>query len=74
MSDHMRAQLGPAEDVIPVRVRVDHRAWARRVLYPKCIQEHPGMVRDDPASSMSVFRSPTTAHSDGRSGGPGGIQ
>src|SRR4051794_6429442 len=41
LGDHLPAHLDSAEDVIPVGMRVDHRAWPRCALCTQCVQESP---------------------------------
>jgi hypothetical protein len=69
MGDHLPAQLCPAEDVIPVGMRIDHSARARCCLCPQCVQERPcvslrrssvqherASIADDPAHRRTVRR------------------
>ena len=68
------SELVRAEDVIPVGVgeddvgRLGHASGGERV------EESRVCAAEEPASSQIVARSPSTAQSDGRSGGIGGSQ
>jgi hypothetical protein len=63
------AELGRAEDVIPVGMGQHDEARRRSPSRNERV-----CAADEPASSISVRREPATAHNDGRSGGAGGSQ